>query len=125
MDQGWDTHVILTAPEAEGLGSAQARLDGDTLFFSGHFPDHPVVPAIALLDMVTRTVALASQARGQTRTVMGFRRVRFRHAVETVGRFEVRLGPGPARSPEAMTFEVRFDGERACDGLVLAPTGFP
>ena len=73
MSNSWDTKVQLTSSAPERV-EASASVRDDSPFFDGHFPDHPVVPGIAMLSMVEDAVALTPGAP----RVTGFRRVRFR-----------------------------------------------
>jgi len=46
--------------------------------FSGHFPNDPVLPGIAILSMVTDTIKHQEAQKGNKIRIRGIRRVRFR-----------------------------------------------
>ena len=94
---------------------ASARVQDASPFFDGHFPDHPVVPGIAMLSMVEQAVLRGLPGV----TVTGFKRVRFRQAVEQGGDFVVTLRPSPRWPGERFLFQVMFAGEKVCDGQAL------
>lgn len=114
MRNSWDTNVKITAASPE-LVQASARVQDGSPFFDGHFPDHPVVPGIAMLAMVEQVVGQGLSGV----KVAGFKRVRFRQAVEEGGEFAVTLRPSPRWPGERFLFEVRYAEKRACDGQVL------
>lgn len=120
MDNPWDTAVELTSSTPE-LVEASAQIQADSPFFDGHFPDHPVVPGIAMLSMVEAAVALTPGGR----QVAGFRRVRFRLAVEQGGAFAITLRESPRFPGERLLFEVRYGGQKACEGQVTVQPGEP
>jgi len=116
MDVSW--LELRDAAEARpGRIEARGLIPDDSLFFSGHFPDNPVVPGIALLGLVK--LALAEALPG--REVTGFRRVKFRRVLQRGGALELTVEVAPGRDGK---FEVAAAGELLCDGLVaLSPDG--
>ena len=118
MSTCWDTKLQLTSSAPE-RAEASALVRDDSPFFDGHFPDHPVVPGIALLSLVEQAVALTTGSP----QVTGFRRVRFRLAVEQGGEFTITLRESPRFPGERLIFEVRYGGDRACDGQVTVQPG--
>lgn len=65
-------------------------------FFAGHFPNHPVVPGVLLLEGMAQTLAWWVMASGKARQVLlgGVDKARFRRVVhpgESV-RYEVEIG---------------------------------
>lgn len=57
---------------------AQVTTDHDSLWFSGHFPDNPILPGIAQLGMVADCIAAA---RENTVSLTGLSRIKFRKIV--------------------------------------------
>ncbi len=96
--------------DAEGVRRGRARCPLDTPWFDGHFPDLPVLPAVAIL---YSTLAVADpEARARA---VRLRRVRFRRAVApgTELHIEVRE-PQPTSQP----FQVTAGIDLVCSGLL-------
>lgn len=114
MSDPWHTAAQILAAAPEHI-EATAHVAKDSPFFDGHFPDYPVVPGIAMLSMVEG--AVDSGLPGMA--VTGFKRVRFRQAVEQGGDFIITLRPSPRWPAERYLFEVSYGGSKACEGQVL------
>jgi predicted hotdog family 3-hydroxylacyl-ACP dehydratase len=105
MDASW-LELRDAAEVRPGRIEARGLIPADSPFFSGHFPGNPVVPGIALLGLVQRSLAAVLPER----EVSGFRRVKFRRVLQQGGVLEA--------SVEVGKFEVTFQGDLLCDGLV-------
>ena len=79
---------------------------------SGHFPGHPVVPGVVLLDAV---LAALPQHVGATLRVTGFPVVKFLAPLLPEHDFEVVFS---AKRPGQMTFEVVANGEKLATGTL-------
>jgi 3-hydroxymyristoyl/3-hydroxydecanoyl-(acyl carrier protein) dehydratase len=83
----------------------------------GHFPGHPVVPGVVLLEAV---VAALPQHAGATMRVTGFSVVKFLAPLLPEHEFEVVFN---TKRPGQMMFEVVANGEKlatgtlSCEGL--------
>ncbi len=113
MPRTWHIEIEIKAAGPE-LVEATARVPHDSLFFDGHFPDHSVLPGIAMLAMVEQAVERGLDGFFAT----GFKRVRFRKAIGEGGSFGITLSPNPKR-PGRYMFKLSYGGEKACDGQVL------
>jgi 3-hydroxymyristoyl/3-hydroxydecanoyl-(acyl carrier protein) dehydratase len=78
----------------------------------GHFPGHPVVPGVVLLDAVL--AALPAHA-GQAVRVTGFPSVKFLAPLAPGQEFEVRFS---SKRPDQAGFEVLAGDIRLCSGTV-------
>jgi 3-hydroxymyristoyl/3-hydroxydecanoyl-(acyl carrier protein) dehydratase len=78
----------------------------------GHFPGHPVVPGVVLLEAVV--AALGRQAGAEVR-VTGFPAVKFLAPLSPDCDFEVSLS---ARRPGTAAFELLAGGTRLATGTV-------
>jgi 3-hydroxyacyl-[acyl-carrier-protein] dehydratase len=93
----------------------------DDWFFQGHFPSHPVVPAIVLIELVAQTGGLAA---GAGEGVAG-RPIQLR--VAAVGSFKFQAGASPgalldvtARVAGHMGGLYKIEGEVTADGRIVA-----
>lgn len=78
----------------------------------GHFPGHPVVPGVVLLDAVVG--ALAQHAGGPVR-VTGFPAIKFLAPLAPEREFEVML---VAKRPGQSTFDIIAGDEKLASGTV-------
>jgi 3-hydroxyacyl-[acyl-carrier-protein] dehydratase len=92
----------------------------DDWYFQGHFPDDPVVPAIALIELLAQTGGLA--AAGGSSGAEG-RMLR----VAAVGPFKFPTGARPNQTLEAaarvvgrMGPAIKIEGEVTADGVKVA-----
>lgn len=79
---------------------------------SGHFPDHPVVPGVVLLEAVA--AALPQQVDNRPR-VTGFPVVKFLAPLQPERDFEVVF---KSSRPGKMTFEIVAHGEKLASGTL-------
>lgn len=78
----------------------------------GHFPGHPVVPGVVLLDAV---VAALPQHTGAMQRVTGFPAVKFLAPLLPEQEFEIVFS---AKRPGQMAFEVVANGEKLATGTL-------
>ena len=109
--------LTLTGKGSE-CNLAAARFPSDSDWFSGHFPDNPIVPGVALIAMVEEAVIDKERGEGRSVAITGVRRVRFRLPVKPDD--EVTLEAIPASHPQgrSYTFTIRIAGETACSGIL-------
>lgn len=93
--------ILDTLVEVDGV-RAVAEASFDVAMVEGHFPGHPIVPGVLLLEglaqtMLALTATLDSELEG-TPFLAGFDRVRFR---------------APVVPPATVRFEVTLTGQRA------------
>ncbi len=104
----------------------------DEDFFRGHFPDHPVVPGVLLVEGLAQTMAyFALQNRAASRVfLVGIEKARFRSIVEPgcevtfevqVGeeRFGMLTGHGKVRSGTRRIADATLSGYSGEPGKVL------
>jgi len=78
----------------------------------GHFPDHPVVPGVVLLDAV---VAALARHAGAPPRVTGFPAIKFLAPLAPGQEFEVAFN---VKRPGQAVFEVVADGSTLATGTV-------
>lgn len=114
-----DKIIELTETKIVGVRTFRA----DEPYFSGHFPEHPVVPGVLLLEGLAQTMAYYALYHRKSPRVflVGIDRARFRSIVEpgkevtyevTVGeeRFGTLTGQGRVRAGEQRVADAQLMG---------------
>jgi 3-hydroxymyristoyl/3-hydroxydecanoyl-(acyl carrier protein) dehydratase len=92
--------------------NARIWINPDSPWFSGHFPDNPILPGIAQLTMVFDVICQVKNERFQLEEI---KRVRFKRIIRPNDSIEIIVRPdGPM--PLTYLFRVESDGELACSG---------
>lgn len=106
-----DPEVLSWNAAADSL-VAELRFGGDGEWFSGHFPDFPVLPGVAQLFFLRR---FARRAFADFPDAASYRRIKFRRLVrpdETVLLEVKRIGSG------SFSFQMSVAGEVSSSGIV-------
>lgn len=90
---------------------ASVRIGGDSPWFSGHFPDDPILPGIAQLKMVADLIV--ASAAGQVR-LAGLSRVKFRKIVRPGELLDICVACGD--NTDQYTFKITSGNENVCSG---------
>ncbi|MEK6534188.1 MAG: FabA/FabZ family ACP-dehydratase [Thermodesulfobacteriota bacterium] len=99
---------------------ASARFPNDSGWFSGHFPDNPIVPGVALIALVAEAVGERGRSEGRSLAITGVRRVRFRLPVRPDDEVTLEAIRMPKKERTAYVFNVYLAGENACSGVLTA-----
>lgn len=94
--------------------SAEAVVPDGSPWFDGHFPEEPVLPAIAQLGMV---FDLLFRVLGVGFRILEIKRVRFRQLIRPGERIVLVLSPG-AKDPFKYGFHIHKNGKTVCNGFV-------
>jgi 3-hydroxyacyl-[acyl-carrier-protein] dehydratase len=113
-------HEHLPLPETAGCVAAAVRFPGDSDWFSGHFPDNPIVPGVALIALAADAVIERERGEGRSVTITGVRRVRFRLPVRPEDEVTLEVNRIPDRQSPAYSFSLCVAGEAVCSGLLTA-----
>jgi 3-hydroxymyristoyl/3-hydroxydecanoyl-(acyl carrier protein) dehydratase len=95
----------------EGKMVASVTTAAHSPWFSGHFPDDPVLPGIAQLKMVVDLIAKAKQ--GKLR-MTGLSRVKFRKIVRPEEVLDIHVTCGNKK--DQYTFKITSGDEDVCSG---------
>jgi 3-hydroxyacyl-[acyl-carrier-protein] dehydratase len=87
-------------------------------WFSGHFPNDPILPGIAMLSMVTDAIKHQESEKGKKIRITGIRRVRFRLPVRPDEILTVSLSLSHQDNGLSYQFKVAVNGKTACTGVV-------
>jgi 3-hydroxyacyl-[acyl-carrier-protein] dehydratase len=106
-------HELEDVREGPG-GEIEARMiiGPDSHWFSGHFPEEPVLPGIAQLGVVLEALI---RVAGRSLTVTGIRRVRFRQAIKPCDRVDISIKPAGETD---YAFRLAVLEEPVCSGVM-------
>ena len=94
--------------------TASVTADINSSWFSGHFPNNPILPGIAQLKMVADLITRPE--RGNL-SMMGLSRVKFRKLVKPGDRLDIQIERGD-REGQYM-FKITSGNEDVCSGKML------
>lgn len=107
-------HTVEHVKHRNGDIAATATVPSGSPWFSGHFPDDPTLPGIALIAMVFEVI---SETHIGECAVTGVKKVRFKQKVKPDDPLDIRV----VRNKEdalSYIFEIRCRQEVACTGTV-------
>jgi 3-hydroxyacyl-[acyl-carrier-protein] dehydratase len=119
MTSRFDQEWLRLSGEAERV-VASARFPNDSAWFSGHFPDNPMVPGVALIALVVEAVRERERIEGRSLAITGVRRVRFRLPVRPGDEVTLEAIRMPKKDGPAYVFNVYLAGENVCSGVFTA-----
>lgn len=85
----------------------------------GHFPGHPIVPGVVLLDAV---VAALPDHAGRPVQVTGFPNIKFLAPLQPEREFEVTFA---VKRPGQAAFDVLADGTKLASGIIAYEAQMP
>jgi 3-hydroxyacyl-[acyl-carrier-protein] dehydratase len=97
---------------------AQVTTEPQSPWFAGHFPDDPILPGIAQLNMVTETIAKVLQKDLSLQTLT---RIKFKKIIRPGDVLDIQAMAG--KKENHYSFIITSEQQEVCSGrLVLAPT---
>ena len=90
------------------------EIDKNSSWFSGHFPDNPILPGIAQLKMI---VDLISSACNKNLYMTGLSRVKFRKIIGPGDRLNINVSC--ANQNNQYTFRITSGSENVCSGKIF------
>lgn len=104
----------------EGRWESMVRFEPSSEWFSGHFPDCPLVPGIALLALAAEILKRQGHEQRRRLEVYGFSKVRFKQLVSPDEELHISVAAMPS-GPEAMLdFHITCRGDTVAQGLLKA-----
>jgi len=89
--------------------------DGASPWFSGHFPDNPILPGIAQVKMV---YDLLAEHCTDSPCITGLSRVKFRKIIRPGERLDIRVTRSKKTNDQCM-FRITCGDEDVCSGRML------
>ena len=108
----WYSLLDLKTP-APGDILAQVTVNDDSPWFSGHFPDSPILPGIAQLHMVADIIALSRQ---ESLYIKRLNRVKFKKIVRPGEQLEIHAAA--AGTIGLYTFHITHEAQDVCSGTM-------
>ncbi len=93
---------------------ADAKASGKSPWFSGHFPGEPILPGVALLEMVFDAI---KQECGENLKISGVKRVKFKQIIKPGDKIQIIARKKNANN-SLYTFQVMVDSRIACNGIM-------
>ncbi len=103
-----DTHML------ENTFFSTREFSRDSLWFSGHFPDNPILPGIAQLSIV---LDMIQQAFTTKISIQEFKRVKFKQIIKPDDLLEIQAVRSE-KERDTYSFMIQVRGETACQGIM-------
>lgn len=112
----WYLFAEATQRERDQI-TARVTTDEQSPWFSGHFPDDPILPGIAQLKMVADTIVASGE---DVLCMTGLSRIKFRKIVRPGELLDIHAVPGNKKGQYA--FRITHGNEEVCSGTMLFST---
>lgn len=112
----WYSLVAFKQTGAEEV-AATVKADRSSPWFSGHFPDDPILPGIAQVIMVAEVIA---QLRQENLCMNGLSRVKFRKLVRPGDYLDIRASADKKKNH--YQFEITSQNDIICSGIIILNT---
>jgi 3-hydroxyacyl-[acyl-carrier-protein] dehydratase len=99
---------------------AEAYVPINSLWFSGHFPEEPILPGIAIIHLVWQAIVRDAGRRGEEIKLDTLKRVRFTQPVRPGENMSVLITGGKAGEETIYSFKVVSGENVICSGLIAA-----
>lgn len=109
----WYLLLDLEMPASDDI-RARVIVNHDSPWFSGHFPDHPILPGIAQLKMVADVIAHARQER---LGIKRLHRVKFKRIVRPGEQLDIHAAA--TNTGGLYSFRITHETEDVCSGTML------
>jgi 3-hydroxymyristoyl/3-hydroxydecanoyl-(acyl carrier protein) dehydratase len=114
MQEIW--HEISIERSTDGSVLAEAWAGASSPWFSGHFSEAPVLPAIAVLSMVKDAISNHEAEQGRDIRVSAIHRVRFRLPTKPDDLLKISVISLDHPGQVSYQFKVEVDGQTTCTG---------
>jgi 3-hydroxymyristoyl/3-hydroxydecanoyl-(acyl carrier protein) dehydratase len=90
-------------------------LPADAIWFDGHFPNDPIMPGVAQIQLVLEAV---NATLGTVCRIKSLKRIRFRSMIRPGDRFEIET-QAAAGHTGTFQFRITLDDNIACTGTIV------
>ena len=98
--------------------TANAMAKADSPWFSGHFPDDPILPGIAELSIVYDLIKLNEHEKGNDVRITSVKKVRFRQPVKPEESLNIEINPDE-KNRDLYSFKIKTENENICTGMIV------
>jgi 3-hydroxyacyl-[acyl-carrier-protein] dehydratase len=99
---------------------ALAYVPTDSPWFFGHFPNEPILPGIALINLTQQAIIEDAAAKGEEIIFEALKRVRFTGPVRPGESLKVNINSEEAGEETLFAFKVAHEENIVCSGLIAA-----
>jgi 3-hydroxymyristoyl/3-hydroxydecanoyl-(acyl carrier protein) dehydratase len=117
MDEIWHTISYGIDPSNSAV-RAEACAKTGSLWYSGHFPNEPILPGIAILAMVTDVIKHHESGKGKNISMSAIRRVRFRQPVRPDEVLAISASLSREGDDLSYHFKVTVSEKMVCTGII-------
>ncbi len=119
MEDQWQLLQGVLSKEQNRI-EARAVAPTDSLWFSGHFPGHPILPGIALIDLVWQAIVRDAGQRNEKISLESLKKVRFAKPVRPGENLSAIVTNSQSVEEILYSFKVMARENVICTGLVVA-----
>lgn len=105
---------------SDAMAVIRATAPSGSPWYSGHFPENPILPGLAILAMVKQAILGEESVRGTKIRVVGVRRVRFRLPVKPDDTLTLSFSRTRQEGNLSYSFQVLLDARPVCSGIFAA-----
>jgi len=99
---------------------ALADVPTDSPWFLGHFPNEPILPGIALINLTQQAIIEDAALKGEEIIFEALKRVRFTQPVRPGESLKVNITCEEAGEETLFTFKVAQEENIVCSGMIAA-----
>ena len=114
IDSNWHSLTEIPTDGADEI-SAIAEVHPDSPWFSGHFPDNPILPGIAQLGMVSD---LLKKTTAHQLKIDSVKQVRFKQIILPDARIKIKIRPVKNKAHH-YSFRMIVKDAVACRGVIV------
>jgi 3-hydroxymyristoyl/3-hydroxydecanoyl-(acyl carrier protein) dehydratase len=119
MEDHWQLLQEAHSKEQNRM-EAQAFVPADSIWFSGHFPEDPILPGIALIYLVWQAIVREAGKRKEKISLESLKKVRFAKLVRPGENLSIIVTESQSAEQTLYSFKVIARETVVCTGLIVA-----